>query len=657
MKTVKDLCLGVAVAGLVAGAGSALGCAVASADAGTSDSVTADARSDAVAESSRAGGPSRKANASASDHRQRTATRAESAVADADAGGRPAEGGEVSGRAAVRVGASDSGADSRASDSAIGGAQGTVAVPAATTAAQPGSPVVDLADRITVPAVASVPTASPRPAAATAPADHRVTVGGIAQALADAVAALLGAPAGSLQSVAPLPLPSPTPVLPAGALPVMASSSAGRSRNAGAAQVGDDTDPTHVLLIGTDGTNLSKILEYTYDDPNSGFRVVMDQGVTGATSLVGHTTISGPSWTTILTGVWDSKSGVINNLFDPAPYIPWPTVFNQLEYFDSTIDTAVFANWKYINDIAAAGSYPVAPANNVFVEFSNSWEDTDDLVVDATIARINATQATDSTFMFSYQVAVDEAGHAHGGGSPEYAAAVVNTSENIARIMDAIDAWETANPGQEWTVIVTTDHGHQQSVGFGHGFQSPNETSSFVIFDLEGDGANDGKQNLAYTTADITPTIVSLFGAPSRSDFDGAPLYGKVTSIVDPTDLKQALDDAIAMYGYPNIGVNIALGVRTVFASIPYFLDGFVTTVTDQLQAIIDADIFLVSALAGVAEFVVQIVGDIAVGTTQALARVVATLTGSGVIPPSDPPLPPPSSAALETLLPAAVLV
>ena len=604
MKTVQDLCLGVAVAGVVVGAGSVLGCAVAFADSATSES-SADTRSDARAATTTDVGPADRASAgaasaAASGSRHRAAARPEAAGAGGD---RAADRVDASARAAARVSAPVS----HTADTGDGGAY--------------------------VPGLRSAGTV-PAPAAG-----------------------LLAA----LQPVTPFPLPAPTPVLPAapaGALTVTAASTAGRSRSASvtASQIGDP-DPTHVLLIGVDGTNLSKILEYAYDEPNSGFRVVMDQSLTGATSIVGHTTISGPSWTTILTGVWDNKSGVINNLFDPAPYIPWPTVFNQLEYFDSSINTAVFANWQYINDIAGAGSYPVAPADNVFVGFSNSWEDTDDLVVDATIARINATQAADSTFVFSYQVAVDEAGHAHGGDSPEYVAAVLNTSENIARIMDAIDAWETANPGQEWTVIVTTDHGHQQSVGFGHGFQSPNETSSFVMFDLEGDGANDGKQNLGYTNADVTPTIVNLFGAPSRSDFDGVPLQTKVTSIVDPIDLKQALNDAIGMYGYPNIGDDIALGVRTVFASIPYFLDGFVNTVTGQLQDIVDADIFLVSALAGVAEFVVQIVGDILVGTTQAIARVVATLTGSGVIPPSDPPLPPPSSAVLLPVPPAAVLV
>jgi arylsulfatase A-like enzyme len=415
-----------------------------------------------------------------------------------------------------------------------------------------------------------------------------------------------------------------------------------------------------VLLIGTDGTNLDKILA----DPvaNVGFIDLMNQSVTGATSIVGHTTISGPSWTTILTGVWDNKSGVINNLFDPKPYDSWPTVVNLLEYtYGDNVDTAVVADWQYIVDIGEAGGYPAD--DPTFFAFNNTWADTDQDVVDYTTGLISSAQPGESTFIFSYQVQVDEAGHAYGGGSPEYAEAVTNVSDNIAEIMAAVNAWnaDPANLDQEWTVIVTTDHGHQQSKGFGHGFQSPNETSSFVIFDLEGPDTNDGKQNLAYQTADVTPTIVSLFGVAPRSDFDGVPLTTKNTSLVSPgPNLVQALNDAVDMYGYPNIGTDVALGVRTIFASVPYFLDGFVTSVTSQLHAIAEQDIFLISALAGIAEALVQITGDIGVAVTQAIARVVARLTGAGTIPPSDDPLPPPAagspSPAQLLLLPAAAL-
>lgn len=558
MKTVKELCLGVAVAGVVVGAGSALGCAVASAtsdDAGRGDGASAADTSNASESTARGGkaGPARQASRAAGAQQS-------SDTADRTAG------------RAVR-------------NTASGGVTAT--------------------DRATVTGQ-SLPVSPP---------------------------------------VNPL-FPAPAPVAlaaPASATTVRASSA---SRTA--SQV---ADPTHVLLIGVDGVNMSKVLQYAYDEPTSGFRILMDEGVTGTTSFVGHTTLSGPSWSTILTGAWDDKTGVFNNIFEPAPYNSWPTVINLIEYNEPDIDTAVFANWQYINDIAEAGGYP-ADVND-FVPFDTSWEDTDDLVVDETIELINNTSASDSAFIFSYQVAVDEAGHEAGGDSPEYRAALINTSENIARIMAAIDAWEAANPGQQWTVISTTDHGHQPQAGFGHGFQSPPETASWVIFDLEGDDADDGLQNLGYSNTDITPTILDLFGIAQRSDFDGVPLEEKADGVVAPVDLKQSLTDTLGLYGFPQAAIDFTLSVRTIVGAVPYFLNGFVEDITEFLQGVVDQEIFLISTLAQVAELAVGFIGGALVDVTQVIAGVVARLTGSGVIPPTDPPLPPNPGAAL---LPAAAV-
>ena len=585
MKNVKEICLGIAVAGVVAGAGSAVGCAVASADAG--DGSSAPDTSASGAENSSAAGPK-------------------------------ARGGK-------RTAATNSTKGS--TEASIKGS--TEASTKGSTEASTKASQSDTSDG----------------------AGNRVSRAGAAVRVS--AAERVAAPAALTSLSAPLPVPAPfVPVAPASAVTVNASATTSRNRTA--SQI---TEPTHVILIGTDGTNMSKILEYDYDRPGSGFRIVMDQGITGTTTFVGHTTLSGPSWSTILTGAFDNKTGVFNNIFNPAPYISWPTATNLIEYYEPSVDTTVVANWQYINDIAAAGGYPVDV--NDFVGFDTSWEVTDDRVVDRTIDLITNTSASDSAFIFSYQVAVDEAGHEAGGDSPEYRAALINTSNNIARIMAAIDAWEALNPGQQWTVITTTDHGHQPQAGFGHGFNSPLETSSFVIFDLEGDDTYDGLQNLGYSNADITPTIVDLFGIAQRSDFDGAPLQDKGDGIVAPADPRVSIADALGLYGFPDPITDLVLSLRTVVGAVPYFLNGFVEDITGALQAVVEQDIFLVSTLAGVAEFVVGAVGGALVNVTQAIAGVVARLTGSGVIPPTDQPLPPPTSASLSPAsgIPASVLV
>jgi len=402
----------------------------------------------------------------------------------------------------------------------------------------------------------------------------------------------------------------------------------------------------HVLLIGVDGVNLSKILEYAYNDA-SGFKTAMDQGITGAATEVNHTTISGPSWSTILTGVWDDKHGVINNLFRPEPYDKWPTVFNLIEYNKPEIDTTIISNWHYLNELASAGGY--SADNNVFVPTEGSPADSDAMVTALTIAQIMATQNNPddiSSFLFSYQSQADTAGHSFGGGSDEYMQAVINLGANIKEILAAIEEVK-AITGDDWSIILTTDHGHTQSLGFGHGFQSPNETTQFVIFDQAGADTTDGSQNLNYSIADITPTILALFGVPMRSDFDGVSMTDPaiVNSIVAPVDLKQALTDAIAMFGYPNIGNDIELAIRTVIASIPYGINLGLTEITKFLQSVIDQDIFLLSGLAEITQQVVQFTGRVVVDSTNAMAVAISHLLGAGVIEPTDAPLPLPGGA------------
>jgi hypothetical protein len=169
-------------------------------------------------------------------------------------------------------------------------------------------------------------------------------------------------------------------------------------------------DPTpNELMIGVDGTNLSRILA---DVRNQNFFDLMEDSTTAASSIVGHTTISNPSWTAILTGVWGERTGVINNVFTPWTYDKWPTVFNQLEAHNSDIQTTTIADWNVINAISGAGSIPVD--ENIYIpqiEGDTDWSETDDAVGDATVDAIENTPEGVPSFLFSYFVGVDENGH------------------------------------------------------------------------------------------------------------------------------------------------------------------------------------------------------------------------------------------------------
>ncbi|UVO11777.1 alkaline phosphatase family protein [Mycobacterium sp. SVM_VP21] len=418
----------------------------------------------------------------------------------------------------------------------------------------------------------------------------------------------------------------------------------------------------HVLLLGTDGTNLDKILEYAYND-DSGFKMLMDRGITAATTIAGHMTMSTPSWSTILTGVWDDKHGVVSNVYRPEPYTTWPSVFNLLEYNKPEIETTVISGRGLFTEIASTGNYP---ADNIIgISGGSTSAEMDALVTQETISRILATTNNPNidTFMFSYQSQVDHAGHSYGGGSDEYRDAVINVGANWKEILEAVAAAEAAT-GDKWTIIAVTDHGHQQNpdlFGFslGHGFQSPNETSSFVMLSLAGNEAQAGGQSLAYQTIDITPTILQAFGIPMRSDFDGTPMQldpDLLNSVVFPADLKQALTDAINSFGYPDIGTDIMLSLRALAAGAGFFLESYaLPPILNFLQTIVDQDIFLISGLAEGAQWVLKTVGAATADVLTDIGRVVAYFTGAGVIPPNDAPLPLPGAAeftgGLEALL------
>ena len=80
----------------------------------------------------------------------------------------------------------------------------------------------------------------------------------------------------------------------------------------------------------------------------------------------------------------------------------------------------------------------------------------------------------------------------------------------------------------------------------------------------------------------------------------------------------------------------VGLASLTAGTGLSAIVEGVVTAITDQLQAIVDQNIFVVSELAGAAKAVVQLVGDGLVAAAQAIDRVIAYVTGSDVILPTE---------------------
>ncbi|MCZ4558402.1 MULTISPECIES: alkaline phosphatase family protein [Rhodococcus] len=111
--------------------------------------------------------------------------------------------------------------------------------------------------------------------------------------------------------------------------------------------------------MGLDGTMLDHIK--AVNTPN--LDRLMAEGTTGSSSILGHPTISAPSWSTILTGVWNAEHGVQDNSFAGARYDQYPSAFTQIERTDPGRPDFIFTQ---VDQVDGAGHWTgtLGPAYN-----------------------------------------------------------------------------------------------------------------------------------------------------------------------------------------------------------------------------------------------------------------------------------------------------
>ncbi|WP_057965439.1 MULTISPECIES: alkaline phosphatase family protein [Mycobacteroides] len=442
-----------------------------------------------------------------------------------------------------------------------------------------------------------------------------------------AVASALPAPVAPLAPPAPAPVPVPVnPPAPTGGTSSVTSTSVNtRKRGESAGDTVTQEPVNKVLVIGVDGTNMSKILDA--QTPN--FHELMQEGTTGVSSIAGHTTISADSWTTILTGVWDTKHGVTNNGIT-NDFTRFPSVYTQIERAKPELKTASIADWNVLEKIARGG----IGADQVVRTPAIAGDDSESQLDAQTTANVAKSIQNDGPdFLFTHLDQVDHAGHLYGGGSQQYIGALERTDTNVGTIMDAVRAREAA-AGEKWTVLVVTDHGHRPELGVGHGFQSPNETSTFVI--ARGPGFKPGQINPSFGIDDITPTALGLLGVPSLPDSDGTDLRSLADHASTPTNRKTAISDMVNANHYPDLLTRLRLGIRSVI-SLPAgpLLDGIVDGVNgvrQQLDAVGSSGVPVFSQLASATSWALGAFNQGLTVVTNTVVTVVNRLTGAGVV-------------------------
>jgi predicted AlkP superfamily pyrophosphatase or phosphodiesterase len=253
-----------------------------------------------------------------------------------------------------------------------------------------------------------------------------------------------------------------------------------------------------VLLIGIDGCrsdalqaantpNLDQLIA------NGRYSWTLDRGNTD--------TWSGAGWSTMLTGVWTAKHGVIDNLYTGKNYGAYPHFLCRVKEASDCFKTASIVHYAAINDEI------VAPCNtDVLRDY-----DEDKRVKEATT---NFLKDCNMDVIFAHFDDVDHAGHSKGfhPSIPQYIDAIEQVDANLKPILEAVYERE-ANNNEDWLIIVSTDHGG--TIEGTHGDQNNNVavTRVFGVFRTK-NTANPGVLNYSPELVDVVPTIFNHLGIP-----------------------------------------------------------------------------------------------------------------------------------------------
>ncbi len=218
-----------------------------------------------------------------------------------------------------------------------------------------------------------------------------------------------------------------------------------------------------VLIIGIDGTRSDAFQQANTPHIDA----LLGTSTYSYSSWHTGITWSGPSWSTILTGVNWNKHGVTNNNFTGSnfnQYPPLPTLAKQIKpnlncsivaEWDPLIDDITNASWNRMVKVADGSNFPTA--DSAIIELQNP----------------------DIDLLFAYFDKVDLTGHTStfSPSNPLYINAIQDVDSAVGKVLNALYARPTyAN--EDWLILVVTDHGGSS---FFHGGNSNAERQIWWI--------------------------------------------------------------------------------------------------------------------------------------------------------------------------------
>lgn len=210
-----------------------------------------------------------------------------------------------------------------------------------------------------------------------------------------------------------------------------------------------------VLFIGIDGCR-SDALQLANTPVMD---ALFEQGLYTYTSWHLGITVSGPSWSDMLTGVWEPKHGVTNNSYTGSNFDDYPYLVTRVREYRPDLKAVQITSWgPFSFDV-----YNVDWNQDILVG-------SDDACRDAALLQL---LDPDLDFMYLHFDDGDATGHGQGFSPdvPAYINILEYIDGQVGEVVAALNNRPTLDQ-EDWLILFTTDHG---GIGFGHGGNSLQE--------------------------------------------------------------------------------------------------------------------------------------------------------------------------------------
>lgn len=221
-----------------------------------------------------------------------------------------------------------------------------------------------------------------------------------------------------------------------------------------------------VLFIGIDGVRYDALQQA--NTPN--IDALAQNGIYTYDSWHCGITSSGPSWSNMMTGVWESKHKVTGNSYNNADYNNFPYFPARAKECIPTLKAVQIITWDPMNDPTNSNNSAGFVYNSGFNQSIDAGSHGQGAVTAA--AKIQLQDA-DLDILFIHYDETDATGHGSGfnPNNAAYMNAIQDVDKQIGEVMTALKARPTYNQ-EDWVVMLTTDHG---GVGTTHGGNSNTE--------------------------------------------------------------------------------------------------------------------------------------------------------------------------------------